>query len=338
MKKISFDELKDEKKDFYSFLWGEKEFNFNIVLTGNSDKSYEFDFAGRSSLNYVGESLAKNFGIYDEKTKETFLAKFAMVCSGTGDELKKITTLHSSSLCALLFFFNVSREKPLFIKGYENYKFTQSVFEFKNKVIGYPSNIDVVLLGKNMDSGDNVILFLESKFSEYITGINKKDSNYEIGESYFYKKCYSEPIYRHLFKKNIVHYRKSKNKSYLYADLDKYIEGLKQIISHYYGIRNFLNNDFYVTDNDSLETLKQHKAKEFLLGEILFDNFGDKFQERLQSYEKDYCELASIINLQCQNDKIKNFRILEKSLRYSTLLNDMLDFPQIHDFYIGTKI
>lgn len=338
MNTINPNELKNEKKDFYSYLWGEKEFDFKIVLTGKTDQSYEFDFAGISFVNYVGESIAKNFGINDEKSKKRFLSKFAMACSGTGDELKKITTLHSSSLCSLLFFFNVNEENPLIIKGLETYKFSQSFFEFKNKVIGYPSNIDVVLLGTN-NKGDNVILFLESKFSEYITGITKKDSDYEIGKSYFYKNrtCYSEPIYQRLIDEKIIQRREKKNKSYLYSDSNKYIEGVKQMISHYYGIRNFLNEEYYIKDNDNLEILKKYEAKEFLLGEILFDNFGDKFVEKLESYEKDYSDLAKIINKQCEKEGIANFKVLDKSLRYSSLEENISAYPQIHDYYFGTK-
>ena len=157
--KIDVNELKNkEKQIIYKHLWANRSF--------------------------VSESLANNFGI--EKEKDVFIKKFEMSCSGTGGELKKITTLHSSSLCALLFFFNVDT-MPLKMRGLENCEFTQSFFEFKNKVIRYPSNIDVVLLGKNKITNKKVILFLESKFSEYITGINKKDTKYKIGKAYLRK-------------------------------------------------------------------------------------------------------------------------------------------------------
>ncbi len=52
----------------------------------------------------------------------------------------------------------------------KDYIFTESVFEYKSPVLDgkrHPSNIDVVLLGKDKDD-KKVALFLESKFSEYI--------------------------------------------------------------------------------------------------------------------------------------------------------------------------
>ena len=153
--KIDVNALKNkEKRIIYKHLWANQNFDFNIIKKGISDPSYEFEFADKDSASLVSESLANNFGI--EKEKDVFIKKFEMSCSGTGGELKKITTLHSSSLCALLFFFNVDN-MPLKMRGLENCEFTQSFFEFKNKVIRYPSNIDVVLLGKNNEGKSNLL-------------------------------------------------------------------------------------------------------------------------------------------------------------------------------------
>ena len=44
-------------------------------------------------------------------------------------------------------------------------RFTESLFEYKSPVLNNPSNMDIVLLGKEDDQ--DVILFLESKFSEH---------------------------------------------------------------------------------------------------------------------------------------------------------------------------
>ena len=113
--KIDVSELKNkEKQIIYKHLWANRSFDFNIIKKGISDPSYEFEFADKDSASFVSESLANNFGI--EKEKYLFIEKFGMSCSGTGGELKKITTLHSSSLCALLFFFNVDT-MPLKIRG-----------------------------------------------------------------------------------------------------------------------------------------------------------------------------------------------------------------------------
>lgn len=338
MNKIDLNELKDEKKEIYSFLWANKKFDFHVVLSGKDSHSYEFEFAGQDLMSYVGDSLANNFGI--KKDKELFKEKFKMACSGTGDEIKKITTLHSSSLCALLFFFNVTESHPIRIPGYENYVFTSSYFEFKNKVIGFPSNVDIVLLGKNTENSKNVILFLESKFSEYITGIKKANKKYEIGKSYFSdsEDCFSKPIYDSLEKDGLLELKKE-SKYYLTTKTDKYIEGIKQMISHYYGIRNYINDDFYENDNPCLGNIKSHNAEEILLGEILFDNFGDDIKKcYLKPYEDDYDYLAKLINKTFKGSNGKEFKMLEKSLHYFDLRDMCLtDYPIIKDFYFGNN-
>lgn len=333
---INLNELEGNKKDIYNYLWANKNFDFGIVLTGKNSKSYEFEFAGKDLMSYIGESLANNFGI--KKEKELFKEKFKMACSGTGDEIKKITTLHSSSLCALLFFFNVTESHHIEIPGLDNYIFTDSYFEFKNKVIGFPSNVDIVLLGRNEETKENVILFLESKFSEYIIRVTKANKGYEVGKSYFDKDCFSKPIYDALIKADFFELEEGP-KFYLKAKSEKYIEGIKQIVSHYYGIRNFINDDFYEKDNPCREKIENHSAKEILLGEVLFDNFGNDIKEHyLKPYEEDYCKLAKIINEQPKELNGKKFKVLENTLHYSDLEEICLaDYPIIRDFYFGNN-
>lgn len=56
-----------------------------------------------------------------------FDAKFGQACSGFGREERRIATLHSSSLCALLFFYNVTKEHPL--------KFSEYITGIQRKLI-----------------------------------------------------------------------------------------------------------------------------------------------------------------------------------------------------------
>lgn len=330
MEKIIIEEIKKkEKKDLYSHLWGNEELLFEVVKTGKNDTSYEFDFGGDDLITMAGKKIARNFSIEDQ----IFLEKFKTACSGTGDELRKITTLHSSSLCSLLFFYNVSESTPVDI---DRYKFTESYFEFKNKVIGYPSNIDVVLLGVNTENKKKVILFLESKFSEFITGVNSK---LKVGKSYFSDKdgCFSKAIYENLEKNNIINLIEDEN--YISSKEKKYLEGIKQMISHYYGIRNFINEKFYDEENENQKKVKNFYKEnkqncEILLAGILFDNLSDNQKEKyLAPYEADYIKLAEIINEQICKNNIKNFKMLEKTLKYSSLKNRLN--PKIKKFYFG---
>lgn len=309
---------------------GNCDFDFEVAKKGVTDPSYEIAFSDKTLIDFVGDKIALSFDI--NKNKDTFAKKFQMACSGTGDELKKITTLHSSSLCALLFFFNVDNKK-LVIPSLSEYEFTESYFEFKNKVIRSPSNIDVVLLGKNIKTGKKVILFLESKFSEYITGTGK----IEVSESYFKSDCYSAPIYNFIANNNIFNFNKEKG----FCDSEKYNEGIKQMISHYYGIRNFMKKP--ADNEDVYKNIRDYEAEEIILGEILFDNFAkdSDLTEKLDNYKGDYSKLAKIINEQYDNDETKpeniEFKVLEKSLNYSKLEEYISDFPKIKKFYFGNK-
>ena len=110
--KIDFEELKNPKKEIYESLWKNCDLDFEVAKKGNKDPSYELAFSNMTLIDFVGDKIALSFDI--NKNKDTFAKKFQMACSGTGDELKKITTLHSSSLCALLFFFNVDNKNLLY--------------------------------------------------------------------------------------------------------------------------------------------------------------------------------------------------------------------------------
>ena len=328
--KIDFNELKSQKKEIYESLWKNCDFDFEVAKKGVTDPSYEIAFSDKTLIDFVGDKIALSFDI--NKNKDTFAKKFQMACSGSGDELKKITTLHSSSLCALLFFFNVDNKK-LVIKSLSEYEFTESYFEFQNKVIRSHSNIDVVLLGKNIKTGKKVILFLESKFSEYITGTGK----IEVSESYFKSDCYSAPIYNCIEKDKSFDFNKKDG----FYNSKKYNEGIKQMISHYYGIRNFMEKP--ADNEDVYKNIKEYGAEEIILGEILFDNFAkdNKLEEKLKDYKDDYSKLADIINKEYKKDKKKpeniEFKVLLESLSYSELEEYISDFPKITKFYFGNK-
>lgn len=125
------------------------------------------------------EILKRIFGIDDQ----IFDCQYKKTVGGNGHEKNKIMTLHSSSLLSLLCFYKVNKQ-PLEIGIYTNkeklqFCFTGVSFEFKNdlsyaykqgnvdKKIGSKSNMDVMLFEGNFKEPKNV-LFLESKFSEYL--------------------------------------------------------------------------------------------------------------------------------------------------------------------------
>lgn len=294
---------------------------------GNDSKnSLTFDFNGLS----IVDGLKRTFKI----TNIDFDYLFDQACSGSGKEEKRITVLRSSSLCALLFFHNVSKNNPVKIDGC---LFDKVFFEVQNTVISSrnPSNIDVVLVS----SKSKKILYLESKFAEYYLNNGCVDISIE----YLEKDTLGEQIYT---KDNIedtigLILNKNLNKEGLFridSDSKKtkskcksYCKGIKQMISHYIGLSNFVKETNLDRDSRNIELKKLFDSGySIYLGEILFDFDNDDIKPFREDYKQKYEKFAKLIN-----DKFKKIQIrcLEKTLNYS----DLKEFvnPTIKKFYFG---
>ena len=180
----SLEELPED--ELYQNFFAKKEIVKNCIEKGELYKTYwngDYSDNSCSFVDYnkdhgkkaiIKTTVEKLESIFQMSNKELFEAKFKQAISGDGQEWKRIATLHSSSLVALLCFYSVTNSKPLTINVDGNdCIFTESHFECKNRVgidgKGNPhySNMDVVLIGKTKEN-KSVILFLESKFSEYL--------------------------------------------------------------------------------------------------------------------------------------------------------------------------
>ncbi len=346
---------------------------FSVRYKKYSDNSYAFQIKNDEGniidnknisklkckcFDSIYKKLTEIFDIEDKDDR--FKKKLKEACGGSGSEQRKITTLHSSSLCALLFFYNVSEENQLTLTiDSKKITFIDVLFEFQNTVIkgGKPSNVDVVLLGKDDNNDNKVILFLESKFSEYL---DVSSQFTYLGLDYLRE---YECIYNDDFLKNIgfsiiknekepkVFKKKKNGKIKEYNGIEttnksnSYIEGVKQMISHYIGINNLLEEGFHdKKDNhiklqklyvfldkgttegyekiqlDKKELMKKLKQSKVYLGEILFDfhnmNIGNK--EDFYNYSDKYTKLAE--NLKVLEDKNKSRNkiiVLPQLLTYS---------------------
>ena len=254
-----------QKESLYKFFKGNAFLTSgNVQLKSNYSRGKESPW----SLAFAGHCVKDVFKIDDPM----FCSKFVQAISGDGQEANKIMTLHSSSLASLLVFYSVSKDNPIYVMvdGKEE-KFIESRFEVKNEVSpgsGNYSNIDVVLLG------ENCILYLESKFSEYLGS-----KPVEVKQVNYYDKIYER--LSDTLKEAGVHLVQKESKRFL-ASVEKksfYTEGLKQMISHYLGVTTELNKDKGRFD-----------GKKVVLGEIIF-NFGDKVPKasgKYQSYKDAY--------------------------------------------------
>ncbi len=232
-----------------------------------SDNSFSFGKLNGGEL----ETLAEIFGPINKK-------HFEESTRGQGNELKRILTMHSSALLSLLFFNTVSDEHPLEIKiGNNQYKFTTVEFEFENTCLKgqnengkeyNPSCIDVKL----NDKEQNVVLFLESKLSEYL------HNGKQIGISMEYQKQYDD-----IFKEGelIDELTIKEEDGTLTLTTTKgrcshYCQGIKQMMCHFIGALNYK---------------EKHQDEEVFLGTILLD-LSSIDESSYNVYCKDYQKLA----------------------------------------------
>lgn len=224
--------------------------------------------------------------VFDIKAADLFRTKFNE--AATGLERSRITTLHSSSLAALLLFHAVSDKNPIWIPiAGEPKKFTEVKFEVKYSVDDTDkktkSNIDILLSGEDA-SGKKDILYLESKFSEYLESATAKISGRE----------YYKTIYASLKAKGLKLEIGGLDSDVIYLKGGGlYYEGIKQMVSHYMGLRTEYNRV-----NSSI------KGKNIVLGEILFD-FGDASHQMFISYEEIYSSLKDALEQIVKDDQIE---------------------------------
>ena len=259
-----------------------------------------------------GEDLAGIFGL----DAEVFGKKYLEAISGDGQEARRIRTLHSSSLLCLLCFYGVSEDRPLVIKiGGRVVKFTSSSFEVKLPVEkeengeSRPANIDVVLAGKDEKRGKPVMLFLESKFSEYLSW-----GKYEEISNRVYEKTYSQLCKGgYLDMMGLKFEENPENPSYsvlssINGRTIHYASGIKQMVSHFLGVKNIAERD---------------KGVDIYLGEILFKISGaiDKRNHKFQ----DFRHLYKISD--------SKFKVVEQCFTYQEVFRSFNLNPSVRLFY-----
>lgn len=337
-----FEAMNRKKRDLYECMWGSPEFDFPVEKTlfrgSISPNSYTFSKTSAVDEDMCRDRLADIFQIANHNL---FRQKFSQSIGGSGQELKRIATVHSSSLCALLFFYNVTEENPytMEIEG-EEYIFTYSCFEYQNKVIEgrNPSNMDVVLVGTHKDTGMPVVFFVESKFSEYY---ERTGNQLKIAVEYLSNK-YSEPIYKSNCMGDMglhIVERPDDTEFLLTSDEICYLEGIKQMISHYVGVRNFCDAP---VEKDKVIAKAVSDGAKILLGTILFTKGIGQLaigngKKAFDSYQEKYFILAGAVNNQLGMDGMGGrVTVLRDILSYSQFQNSScIKEEQIKRFYFG---
>ncbi len=320
-------------KSIYSELWCNKDLGGDVCRVWHKGKPSD------NSYMFINDKIGKSINKDDEKNilellktvfqieNNDFNSIFHDACFGQGEEYQEILRLHSSALCPLLFFSDLKRNPMELILEDKRVLFNKAVFEYKNAVmdLGFPSNIDVVLISADC----KILLFLESKFSEYF-----KTSCDPIKVSYletkFYKDDFLTNMGLRIIKENGMPKRfvDKKGEGFKLETINPkeacYLDGIKQMISHYIGIENFISKP-------AIDDRLEYKGQKIYLGEIIFDFSFDDAKTKLNNYTKVYQKLAE--NLNSENNDIK---VLSEPFKYSMFKTNGYKLnPRIKNFYFG---
>ena len=312
MKSNLIDEVAKNQKVYRQFQKIEDK-QFLLSITGILQKTPWRDTVSENSLMFSGEKgpdevLKKVFCLGD-----AFQQKYELAVPENDHEEQRIKRLHSSALLYLLTFYSVSKENPItFELNGKEVVFTNVEFEHKNGVgkdekgMEHNSNMDIMLYdGDTLDSSKNV-LFLESKFSEYLTLGQKKDiSNTVYGD--IYRMLFNQPSLDRLV------CERQDSRYFLLKTNEKgnhYCEGIKQMISHYMGVLNFI---------------RTHECSNVYLGCILFDFKDGAIDTKVEgagiSHLEDYRRVYSYLckkleGLSGDFAKPENLHVLNECLTY----------------------
>ena len=264
-------------------------------------------------------TLKRIFGI-----RESARGLFEAATGGNGNEKQKILTLHSSSLLAFLCFNDIANH-PITIDGIvynDGTVYNEVMFEVKNNVINNSpgkSNIDVLLMGENRKK----LLFLESKFTEYLSGGKVTLSPHRYEE--FYSMLTEKNNFRFSAGYLPVNSKTDKSQKTQYAlykgkKTSEYLEGIKQAFSHLLGIATGPAKKQTKGNEDYTSSLLEN-ADEIKFASIVFNCDNDKF-EKYDDLYKSVFENSDVIK-----DTIKD--VLKKRELKLTIVPHLLQYQEV---------
>ena len=230
----------------------------------------------KSFKSEEGKELETLSKIFDLTITPEMRELFKSATGGDGDEKSKILTLHSSALLAFLCFNDVANH-PIKI---DDIVYDEVMFEVKNNVINNSpgkSNIDVLLMGENRKK----LLFLESKFTEYLSGGKVTLSPHRYEE--FYSMLTEKNNFRFSAGYLPANSKTDKSQKTQYAlykgkKTSEYLEGIKQAFSHLLGIATGPAKKQTKGNEDYTSSLLEN-ADEIKFASIVFNCDNDKFKK-----------------------------------------------------------
>ena len=264
--------------------------------------------------------------------RESARGLFESAISGDGNEKSRILTLHSSSLLAFLCFNDVANH-PITIDGIV---YDEVMFEVKNNVINNSpgkSNIDVLLMGENRKK----LLFLESKFTEYLSGGNVTLSPHRYEE--FYSMLTEKNNFRFSAGYLPVNSKTDKSQRTQYAlykgkKTSEYLEGIKQAFSHLLGIATGPAKKQTKGNEDYTRSLLEN-ADEIKFASIVFNCDNKKFDDYNRLYKSVFENsevILETIKEVLPKSEIK-LTIVPKLLQYQKEFQDNNLSDEVRNFY-----
>lgn len=191
-----------------------------------------------------------------------------------GFERRRITQPNSSSLLALLCFWNVSKEHPITIN---NVEYTEVYFEVENTVFDHNSSVDILLVSEK----ESTWLYLESKFTEPLSPKSSESLSYKYYDIY--------KSIRVNLKINLsdLQNRKGEGKRKEFKitqNKKRYYGGIKQMISHLIGVLKGARDK---ANAEYKEVYKKGLPESIILGSILYD-FSKYDVEEFKNLYSDY--------------------------------------------------
>lgn len=180
-------------------------------------------YFNKGTVNNKGYLKCFLDNVYEQKMEPEHQKMFI---HGSGSELRsKARAVHSSSMLGYNFFSWINEEHPFV---WDDVTYTKVYFEVRLRTIKRspaPANMDIVLEGEKF--GQRVLLFIESKFLEYMN-----QGKLKLSEAYLMPQNYYMGSWNDVAYKLRVETR----------DTNHYNEGLKQSFCHLVAL-NALKNE-----------------------------------------------------------------------------------------------
>lgn len=232
-----------------------------------------------------------------------------MFDNGSGGELhSKAEAIHSSSMLSYNIF-HIIKKNPVTFKGVT---YNDVLFEVKLQTIKgshAPANMDVVLTGEKDDKTH--VMFIESKFLEYVD--NKKS---ELSKSYSNKNKWiaSNVDWTKIIKAQ--------------PTTKGYHEGIKQTITHLFGIHNFLVNH----NIPALASIDIDKTSFEFVNMIYEPNETFEESNSYKAYKDLYSEYVKSIKT------VKGLQVVPQWISYSEWWEETkIQYPEALRSYIEEK-